>query len=678
MKITKRIKYYFRRIRKIRKLIKENSKIDVIPLEKQNRTPLLFKPSATPKVSIIIPFYNEENYTWNCLSFLNKNLTDEISFEILLIDDNSTEENDLAQIEGINVHRNTENLGFLKNINKGIQLAKGEYIYILNNDTEVQENFLTELFYVFDNFKNVGAVGSKLINADKSIQEAGSVIMKDLKIRQIAKRKKVFYPEINYIAKVDYCSGCSLLFKKLDDNGTINLFDEQFAPAYFEETDFCFSLKHIQNKEVYYTPFSEVLHYNGVSYNANNNEESQNKKAALFKTNENKFKLKWSKELQQIKATTIEDRIQEKYDHKSIVFFTEIIPEHDRDSGSNRLKEIITAFLEMDYHVTIICQHVYMINPYISFYQKMGVNVFYEHKKYTGYTKYIKNQKLNSSIVWFYGPTEFMKHYCAAKRLLPKAKLIYDMVDIHHLRYKRAIELEPKISFWKKYLKYKRLEYRSSKLADHVITISDFEENYMKSICKESKIITISNIHYPKINIEDTLPFEDRKDILFIGSTHTPNIDALYYLYNEIMPKIWEELPELKVNIIGNVNTAINDLNHPNFIFHGFVPDIDDFFKSNKLMIAPLRYGAGVKGKIGQSFEYYLPLVSSSVGTEGMKIMHNENALIADEAEDFALNVIKLYSDKELWTVLQKNSDKSLQPFSKDKLKEQILNIISK
>lgn len=676
---AKKIKTRFRRILRVNKLKRKYSKITPTPLQVINRTPLFFNSSSTPKVSIIIPFYNEEIYTWNCLSFLNKHLTNEISFEILLIDDCSTDNIDFSLVNGITIHQNTENLGFLKNINKGIRLAKGEYIYILNNDTEVQENFLKELFYVFENFKNVGAVGSKLINPDKSLQEAGSIFMKDGNISQIVKKKKTFFPEVNYITKVDYCSGCSLLFKKNDDYGNLNLFDEQFTPAYFEETDLCFNLKYLQKKEIYYTPFSEVVHYNGISYNSINTDESTNAtKIALFESNLEKFKKKWNKELEEIKATTAEDRMQEKYGNKSAVFFTKTIPEHDQSSGSNRLKELMTAFLELDYHVTLVCQNVCADNTYVTFYQKLGINVFYEHKNFSGFEKYLIDQKLKTSIYWFYGPAEFIEHYSTCKRISPEAKMIYDMVDIHHLRFQRALEFEPnKLSLRKKIVKYKKLESKAAELADYVITISEFEQEFMKSICDEKKILTISNIHYTKINRDETLSFEDRKGILFIGSTHTPNIDAIYYLYNEIMPEIWKELPDLKVNIIGNVNTLIKDIVHPNFIFHGFINCVDEYFKSNKLMIAPLRYGAGVKGKIGQSFEYFLPLVSSSVGTEGMKIINNENALIEDTYKGFAKSVVNLYSNKELWTKLQNNSDTSLQPFSKGRLKEQILKISS-
>lgn len=676
MGLGRAIKYYQRRIRKISILDNQYAPKEVLPVQVLKKD-LVFKASENPKVTIIIPFYNEEVYTWNCLIHLHSQLTNDYPFEILLIDDNSPENCDFSLIQGINLIRNSENLGFLRNINKGIKLAKGEYIYILNNDTEVHEGFLNELFFVFENFENVGAVGSKLLNADGTLQEAGSLFMKDLDIRQIVRKKKSFYPEVNYIYKTDYCSGCSLLFKRFDDNGNLNLFDEQFAPAYFEETDFCFNLKYIQGKEIYYTPFSEVLHFNGVTYNSAQNSDASKieKKEALFRTNLEKFKNKWKVQLEAIEAPKIEDRIQELYG-KSVVVFSDRVPEHDKDSGSNRLKEIIGAFIDLGFHVTFIAKYTYIDNPYIEFYQRLGVNVFYEHKKYTGYKKYIEKQKLNASVAWFYGPRIFHEYYDSVKKYLPNAKLVYDMVDIHHLRYERAIALEPnRISLRKRFHNYKKMEISAAQKTDYVITISDFEENYMKAFCDVSKILTISNVHYLKIDREQTFSFDKRKDIMFIGSRHTPNIDAIYYLYNDIMPLIWSKLPEIKVNIIGDAQQDISDIQNPNFIFHGYVPSVESFFISNKLMVAPLRYGAGVKGKIGQAFEYFLPVVTSSVGAEGMKLKNNENAIIDDTAEGFANAVIAVYTDETLWRKLQANSEKSLEPFSIQTLKEQIQKI---
>lgn len=681
MRISRKIKNYFRRKRKIKLLENYYPKTSIKSVQNIDKKELVFSSSLTPKISIIIPFYNQFNYTLNCLNHLHTHLKKNISFEIILINDNSSEDCDLSFIEGLKVIINKENQGFLRNINIGIKEAKGEYIYILNNDTEVSKGFIEELLYVFDHFPNVGAVGSKLINPDGSLQEAGCVFLKDCFIHQIFNHKKKYYPEVNYIHKVDYCSGCSLLFRRTSENNELNLFDEQFAPAYFEETDLCFQLKYIQGKDIYYTAFSEVLHYNGISYNStkNNSVGKLKQKEELFAANLEKFKSKWAQQIVAINASSIEERIQELYGNKSIVIFCGIIPPYDKDSGSNRLKEIIHAYIQMGYYILMAKHKTYLPeveNEYILYYEKMGVNVFYEHKNSVSLGHYLQTNISNNSIAWFYNPDVFSEYYPIAKLYLPKAKYIFDMVDIHHLRFKRATELEPDNIFYKKqYEKYVRIEADAAKEANYVITISEFEEKYMQQFCDTEKLITISNVHYIKTNLKNTLLFEDRKDILFIGSHHAPNIDALYFLYNEIMPIVWQKLPHLKVNVIGNVKDCIKDIVHPNFIFKGYVPNVETHFFSNKLMVAPLRYGAGVKGKIGQAFEYFLPVVTTSIGAEGMQLINNEGALINDDSIGFANSIIKLYSDKEIWLKLQSNSAKNLLPFSKEKLKEQLQKI---
>lgn len=674
------LKYNIRRFRKVKRLNSEfeGQKRDIVL---NTNSKIAFKKFETPLVSIIIPFYNQIDYTLNCLNHLSNHLDENISYEVILIDDNSTEKYDFSNIENLVLIKNTENLGFLRNCNKGIHASKGEYIYFLNNDTEVQKDFLKELLFVFEKFPDAGAVGSMLLNADGTLQEAGSVFMKDFTIHQIVRNRKPYFPDVNYIKKVDYCSGCSLLFKKYKNDGTISLLDENFAPAYFEETDFCFDLKYNQGKEIYYTPFSKVLHFNGISYNQekeNPDEAKLKKKAELFEKNAALFKVKWGHITEKIESTSVEDRILEKANYNSIVFYNSNVPEYDKDSGANRLMEIMLAYKNLGYHVTLVCERNWFQNEYNEFYQRLGICVFYEYHKFWNY-KYFLNKNFSKSIKsihWFYGPGTFEKFKNSVKETLPNSFFIYDMVDIHHLRFKRSIELEPNNRKLKrKYKKYLAIETKSISNTDKVIAISDFEYEYMQQFLPVEKLLTISNIHYPKIDFNKVLPFSERKDILFIGSSHTPNIDALYFLYNEIMPLVWKEIPELKVNVIGNVKECINDIKNDNFIFHGYVPDITTFFASNKMNVAPLRYGAGVKGKIGQAFEYYLPVVTTSIGAEGMQLKNRENALIEDSASGFAKAIVELYTNETLWKHLQANSEDSLKPFSKEHLINQIKSI---
>jgi GT2 family glycosyltransferase len=675
MQISRSIKKIFKQKFKLNYVKKKPKKIKLI------RKKIVFNQFENPIVSIIIPFYNQEKFTWNCLQHLNDNLSNKYPYEIILIDDNSPEASDFSLIEGIKLIKNTTNLGFLKNINKGIKTAKGEYIYILNNDTEVEEYFLEELFFVFENFRDVGAVGSMLLNPDYTLQEAGSLFVKDFDIHQIVRHKKPHHAEVNYIYKVDYCSGCSLLFKKNKDDGkTLNLFDETFAPAYFEETDFCFDLKYNQNKNIYYTPFSKVIHYNGVSYNGENKSsvESTKRKENLFKVNKEKFGNKWKSQIESIKASTLEERIIEKYDNKSIVFVLEHMPEHDKDSGSNRLKEIMKGFINNGYHITLVVtktrRNPPYNDPYIKFYERMGINVFYsEYRFESDFLKFIIKNNINVNLVWYYGPDAFKKNHSEFKKNLTHAKYIYDMIDIHHLRFLNALEIDPKKSHKSDYEYYKEIETEYIDNADYVIAISESEKDYMKSFFNNDNLIVISNIHYPKIKTKNLIHFSDRKDILFIGSIHHPNVTAINFLYNSIMPIVWDKFPEIKVNIIGNIDQVIKNFNDERFIFHGYVSNVDYLFNNSKLMVAPLQIGAGVKGKIGQAFEYYLPVITTTVGADGMFLTDNLNVLIADEANSFAEKIIQLYNDESIWNKLSQNSEKSLYPFSIEKLNKTIV-----
>lgn len=673
MGLWRELKYKFRRYKRIYRLEnKHKIPVSIIPIHEDLE--MVFPVNEKPKVSIIIPFFNQKQYTWNCLKSIYEHLP-KVHFEIILVDDSSTEKINFSKIHNIRHIKNETNLGFLRSVNKAIQQAEGEFIYLLNNDTIVKQGFLDELLFVFDNFDNVGAVGSMLINADGSLQEAGSVFMKDCRISQVVGQKKTYYPEFNYIYKVDYCSGCSLLFRKNDDNGNLNLFDEQFAPAYFEETDLCFRLKYIQGKDIYYTPFSKVIHFNGVSYDSNI--QFTAKKQELFDKNLMLFRKKWHKEINAIQAEKQQTRILELNDNKSIVFYNGIIPEYDKNSGELRLAEIIKAYKKKNYFVAIVAPKNEMEwhSFYNEYFQRLGVCVYYEHQRTEDRLAFLKRLKLKKTknISWFYAVKIFNKNYKTALAANPDTKLVFDMVDIHHLRYKRAMMLEPKrLSLKKDYYRFLKWEKSACRKAHITIAISDDEKSYMEKLVNTANIITISNIHYIKKKKEEVPGFSERKHLLFVGSIHPPNVDAIQFLIKDIMPLVWEKDESIQVDIVGNVCDIIEKLHQDKIHYHGYVPDMEKFLLDNRIMIAPLRYGAGVKGKIGQAFEYFLPVISTEIGAEGMKLEDRKNALIANNPVDFAHAILELYHQPELWEYLQGNSESSLYPFSKERLLKQI------
>ncbi|WP_250432783.1 glycosyltransferase family 2 protein [Hanstruepera flava] len=263
---------------------------EFLPIDFFDNNSISFQHNSNPLVSIIIPVYNQLSYTLNCLYSI-KRACSGIDYEIILINDNSTDDTKeyLDRINGIHVIHNEVNLGFLKNINNGVKASKGEYVLLLNNDVIVLPRLLEELLAVFKDQERVGAVGGMAIHPSGVILEAGSVLLANGGAVNIGREFFPDDPRYHFLKRMDYCSGCCLLLKRnLPDNTLVQL-DELFLPAYYEETDLCMQLKHKFNLDVYYQPFAKIIHFESISYNA----EDQERKQGLIDNNRIKFYNKW-------------------------------------------------------------------------------------------------------------------------------------------------------------------------------------------------------------------------------------------------------------------------------------------------------------------------------------------------------------------------------------------------
>jgi glycosyltransferase involved in cell wall biosynthesis len=152
-------------------------------------------------------------------------------------------------------------------------------------------------------------------------------------------------------------------------------------------------------------------------------------------------------------------------------------------------------------------------------------------------------------------------------------------------------------------------------------------------------------------------PFSQRKDLFFAGNfAHRPNADGVAYFLENVFPLLTEALPEVQFHIAGSSPPPqIQALSSSQVHVMGFVPDIEPFFMNSRVFVAPLRFGAGIKGKIGDSLSHGLPVVTTSIGAKGMGFENGTQVMIADEPEAFAAAVVKLYQDQELWDRLAQN-----------------------
>ena len=405
----------------------------------------------------------------------------------------------------------------------------------------------------------------------------------------------------------------------------------------------------------------------------------------MFKSIKNKYKISLlTKRLKKEKKKF--DINDFTFSKKNVLIIDEIIPEFNKDSGSRRLTEIIKLLLKNNISVFLVAdlkQYKYKSN-YIQKFIDLGVNVYQPSIDNKGnlVTKEVFIQRISPkmNVAWLHRPMIFNKFHALIKAANPNVRLVFDMVDFHYVRLLREYELSGNPTLKAEAEKFLKIELENCKLADTVIAISKTDKHLLKQHFNASeKVVLISNIHQHIDKDSDFIGFENRKDILFVGSfRHDPNNDAVKYLKQIIMPLVWQTLPDVKVNIVGSYITEdIKVLASTRFNLLGFVDNINVTLNAAKLFVAPLRFGAGIKGKIGESLEHSLPLVTTDVGAEGFDFENQQEIMIANSAEEIAHKIVALYTNKALWDAASDSCQNILKPFSLATTEAQILQIVN-
>jgi len=619
----------------------QDANLPTSPIMADGPVELAFPPSPDPDVSIIIPVYRNYADTLRCLYSLRANSGDAVRYEVIVADDcpdQPTVPLLAERVPGIRGVRNPRNLGFLRNCNAAARLATGRHLVFLNNDTVVHPGWLEPLVRLADEDATVAMVGCKLLNADGTLQEAGGMMPRDGWGTPYGANDDPGKPEYNFVRDVDIVIGaCFLVRREAFDR--VGGFDERYAPAFYEEFDLALAL-HAAGLRVLYQPASEVTHHGSNSYGA----ESRDAHTLI---NHGKFCAKWRERLAAQPTRKVpEFRRREPAPRAgTVLMIDDGVPRWDRHAGAVTIRQYIGLLRSMGFKI-VFCpaRDTTPHRPYTQILQQEGVEVLYAPETLASWLS--RNGEF-VDYVWTARP-DVTGPVLGLLRARTSAMVLYYTHDLHYLRERRRWELDGEARVLRESNRLQRLEHAIFAGVDRVMTPSREEAEIIRAEVPDARVHVIPPYLYGAAPEQRrVVPFPERDSVIFVGGyLHPPNVDAALWLAREIMPLVWREEPAVRALLVGgDAPPELRALAGPRLEVTGFVPDVAPLYDRSRVSVNPLRYGAGVKGKIVASLAAGVPVVTTSIGNEGIDLRDGVEALLGDDASAIAARIVALWRD---------------------------------
>lgn len=607
--------------------------------------PLSFPFVSDPEVSVIIPAFNhiEVTYYALCALLLAHNT---VRFEILVVDDGSTDGTKKieALVTGIRVIRNEKPLRFIQACNKGVSEAKGKFIVLLNNDTEVTSGWLDALVDAFQRFENVGVVGSKLLQPDGSLQDAGGMVWGSGNPWNYGHGQNPWDPRFCYARQVDYLSGAALMTtKSIWDQ--VGGFSSYLEPMYFEDTDFSFKVREAGYK-TYFIPSSVVFHYEG-STSGTDLAEGFKKYQEL---NRPKFKQLWAKTFARHGDEGDQPDLEKDRAIKGrILFIDYATPREDRDAGSYAAIREMELVQSLGYKVTFLPTNLLYFGSYSDELMRNGVEVI-SSPFFPSLASFLAERAKEFDAVYVTRYAVAIEVVPFIREYAPKAKILLNNADLHFLRELRSAVVNRDEQKMAAMRQTREQELDVMRRVDVVLSYNEVEHAVITSHTEgQVKVMKCPWV----VSLPAAIaPLSERKGISFLANfDHFPNAEGLKWFCREIMPILAAN--EIQFTIYGSsLNEEIKNLASEWIIPAGHIATVADAYEKHRVFVAPLLSGAGLKGKVLNALAYGVPTVLTPVAAEGIGLRDGLDCWLARDPQEWVTAILTLCREDDRWHAL--------------------------
>ena len=600
--------------------------------------------SDTPLVSVIIPTFGQVDFTLRCLASIAEHPA-AAAIEILVIDDASGDAGivRLDAVRGIHLLRNETNLGFLRSCNRTAALAKGRFLFFLNNDTEVLANWLAPLLDIFASRPDAGAAGSMLLYPDGRLQEAGGIIWRDGSAWNFGRHEDPEKPPYTYVRRVDYCSGAALMVRR-ETFLAMGGFDERYVPAYYEDSDLCLRLRE-QGLATYYQPASRIVHYEGTSHGVDTTVGVKSHQAI----NRRRFVRRWAPVLaaRHYPHGQAVFRARDNAMHRPMILVVDhYVPTPDRDAGSRTM----LAFLDVLAHAGSVVKfwpHNQAYSPgYTEALQARGIETLHGTTKFETWIRQ-HGHELDHILL---SRPDVTEDVLPLVRQHSAAQVVYYGHDLHFARMERQAALTNDAGLGWAAQAMRRREMAIWRQVDLSLYPSEDEAAALRAMVPEAAAASVTPYAFDRFGAARSPPHGT--EVVFVGGfAHPPNIDAAVWFAEAVFPAIQAAVPGAHLSIVGsNPSAGVRALAGDAISIRADVPDAElaRIYAAARVSVVPLRCGAGVKLKVVEALREGVPLVTTSTGAQGLPGI-DAVVPVTDEAAAFAAAVVERLEDDALW-----------------------------